>query len=165
MLKEFLSVLVSLILTNILGLTVPALLAAWLFTLILPVPFNQMVWLSLGMFFIMRYTIQVMVELPGQKDTNFMAMLLSIAASFIFLALAGLLGWGLFQLVDLNLNLFETILLIAISMGGGFYFVVRSGTGGLPLWMTMPDVETEDFDDEYVVSPPKRRRQRRRRVN
>ncbi|MFN8456944.1 MAG: hypothetical protein U0401_20145 [Anaerolineae bacterium] len=155
----------SLLLMNLLGFTLPALLAAWLFTLVLPLPFDQMVWLSLAVLLINRYTLHTLTDMPGLKDTHLISLIVSVGAAFIFLALSGLMGWLLFLIVGNSLTLFETILLFAVTFSIGFYFTVRSGTGGLPIWMTMPELDEEDFEEDYIVAPPKKRGQRRRRTN
>lgn len=157
--------ILSLLLMNLLGFTLPALLAAWLFTLVLPLPFDQMVWLSLAALLINRYTIHTLADMPGVKDTHLISLIVSVVSAFIFLALSGLLGWLLFLIAGNHLTLFEAVLLFAITLSLGFYFTIRSGTGGLPIWMTLPELDEEDFEDDYIVAPPKKRTQRRRKTS
>lgn len=154
---------ISLLVSNILGFALPALLAGWLFTLAGPVPFDQAVWLSLGVLVGIRYTIQSITNIPGKEGLNFIQMVISVVIAFVFLGLSGLFGWLLLKMIALELSFFEVTLLFAVSMVAGSFFLAKSITGGLPLWMTLPDLEDEDFDEDYdeedyVVASPKRQR-------
>jgi|GEM_PF-6860861 len=160
---ELLGSFIVLLLLGILGLVLPALLAAWLFTLVLPVPFDQMVWASLGMLVVIRYVILNLADTPGAKETDIAGAIIAPLISFILLAVSGLGGWLLLQVISLDLTLVQAIILFAISLTAGAYFSVRSGTGGLPLWMTsLPEIDEEFENDDRVIAPrPPRKRKNR----
>lgn len=160
---ELLGSFFVLLLLGILGLALPALLAAWLFTLVLPVPFDQMVWVSLGMLVFMRYAFLNLVDTPGAKEIDIAGAIVAPFISFILLAVSGLGGWLLLQAISLDLTLVQAIILFAISLTAGVYFSIRSGTGGLPLWMTaLPEINDEFEGDDMIVapSPPRKRKNR-----
>jgi hypothetical protein len=151
---ELLGSFIVLLLLGILGLVLPALLAAWLFTLVLPVPFDQMVWVSLGMLVVMRYVILNLADTPGVKETDFAGAIIAPFISFILLAVSGLCSWLLLQAISLDLTLAQAIILFAISLTAGAYFSVRSGTGGLPHWMTaLPEISDEFESDNMIIAP------------
>lgn len=151
--------LIVLLFSNILGVALPALLAAWLFTLVLPVSSSQIVWLSLGMLLVTRYTIQNITDMPGLQGTDLIGMFIAVGVAYIVLALSGLGGWLLVRFSLVDLTLFEAIILFSVSLTAGFFFIGRAGTGGLPVWMTLAH-EDESFEEE----PPKRSSRRRRRT-
>lgn len=158
---------IILLLLNIFGFALPALLAAWLFTLALPIAFNQALWLSLGMIIMVSYLIQNIVDIPGESSFGPREMAVSVAVAFILLAIAAFFGWLLLFFIPVNLTMFEAVLLAAISLGAGFFFLVRSGTVALPKW-TMFDIDRDidESEPDYVVTPPKRRpRQPKRRTD
>jgi hypothetical protein len=144
------------------GVVLSAWLIAWLFTLVLPVPLNQIMWLSLGLFLAIRYIIQMITDIPGVKEFNFIEIVLSGLLTFFLLAFSGLFGWLLVRMTAVDLTLFEATLLFTVSLTAGLFFIARSGTGGLPVWMTLADPLDEYTEDEYVISPPKRPRRRNR---
>jgi hypothetical protein len=155
---------IILLLLNIFGFALPALLAAWLFTLALPIAFNQALWLSLAMIIMVSYLIQNIVDIPGQSSYGFREMGLAAVIALFLLAIAAFFGWLLLLLIPVDLTMFEAVLLAAISLGAGFFFLVRAGTVALPKW-TMLDVDQEIYESEpdYVVTPPKRRSRRPKR--
>jgi hypothetical protein len=104
-----------------------------------------------------------MTDIPGVKGIDLIQMFISVAVAFLFLALSGLFGWLLLRMIAVDLTLFEATLLFAISLTTGSFFMVRAGTGGLPVWMTLSDIEDEIPEEDYVLSPPKRPRKRRNR--
>lgn len=162
---EFLSKFIVLLLLGILGLVLPALLAAWLFTLVLPVPFDQMAWVSLGMLIFIRHFILNLTDIPGVKEMDIVGAIVAPFFSFILLALSGLGGWLLLKAISLDLTLTQAITLFAVSLTAGAYFSVRSGTGGMPLWMTtLPEISDEFDSDDMVIapSPPRKRKNRAR---
>ena len=156
--------LIILFVINIAGFALPALLAAWLFTLALPIAFNQALWLSLGIIIVVAYLIQNIVDIPGQSSFSVREMALSVVVAFIFLAISAICGWLLLLIIKVDLSLFQAILLAAISIAAGFFFLVRSGTVGFPKW-TMLDVDRDIAEDEtdYVITPPKQRSKRPKR--
>jgi hypothetical protein len=155
---------VILLLLNIFGFALPAMLAAWLFTLALPIAFNQALWLSLGMIILVAYLIQNIVDIPGESSFGLREMGVSVAVAFFLLVISALFGWLLWLFIKANLTVFEAVLLAAISLGAGIFFLVRAGTVGLPKWMTL-DIEQDidESEDDYIVTPPKRRSRRPRR--
>ena len=158
--------LIILLIGNIAGFTVPALLAAWLFTLALPMAFNQALWLSLGMIIAVSYIIQSITDVPGKVGYGLLEIIVSVMIAVVIMALAGLFGWLLLLFVPVDLTSFEATLLFTISLVAQLYFLARAGTVGLPRWMTLPeiDLDEEDFEDEYVIPPPKKRSPRKKRT-
>lgn len=156
---------IILLLTNIVGFALSALLAAWLFTLALPIAFHQALWLSLAMIIAVAYMIQTITDIPGRTEFGFIAIILSAVVAFILLALSGLLAWLLLLALNVDLTIFEATMLFSISLAAGLFFLARSGTGGLPKWMSLSNIdwEDEDFEDDYVVTPPPVKRSKRRR--
>jgi hypothetical protein len=148
---------IILLFSNLITIALPSLVAAWFFTLVLPVSFSQMVWLSLSMFLVVRYVILVLTDIPGAKEMDFVTGLASLVISVVLLALSGLCGWLLLHFIALDLTLFETILLFAVSLTAGFFFTARSGTGGLPLWMTDHIADLDDEIEKEVVIPRSKR--------
>jgi hypothetical protein len=162
---ELLSSFFVLLLLGIVGLVLPALLAAWLFTLVLPVPFDQMVWVSLGMLVLIRYVFLNLVDTPGAKEIDIAGAIVAPFISIILLAVSGLFSWLLLKMISLDLSMVQAIILFAISLTAGVYFSVRSGTGGLPLWMTTLSEINDEFDSDDMViapSPPRKRKNRAR---
>jgi hypothetical protein len=154
-----------LLLLNILTLVLPALLAAWLFTLVLAVPFDQMVWLSIGVLLVIRYIILSIADAPGQREIDMVGAIITPVVSLVLLALSGLCGWILLNLLSLDLTMFQAVLLFAISLTAGAYFTARSGTGGLPGWMTtFSDINDEIEEDDFII-PAKRPRKRKNRTS
>ncbi len=155
---------IILLLLNIFGFALPALLAAWLFNLALPIAFNQALWLSLGMIIMVGYLIQNIVDIPGESSFGLRDMALTAAVALILLAIAAFFGWLLLLLIPVDLTMFEAVLLAAISLGAGFFFLVRAGTVALPKWMMLDiDRDIDESEPDYVVTPPKRRSSRPRR--
>ena len=155
-----------LLLGNIAGFVLPALVVAWIFTLVLPIPFDQAMWLSFGTILAVSHIIQNLTDVPGKIGYGLLEMTISVAASIVLLALAGLLGWLLLVILPVDLTSFEATLLFTISLVAQLYFLARAGTVGLPRWMTLPeiDLDEEDFEDEYVIPPPKKRSPRKKRT-
>jgi hypothetical protein len=170
---EVLLVLLGMLLFNLFSFALPALVAAWLFSLILPIAFNQALWLSLGALIIMEYTIQTITDIPGQAQYGLIQMILSVVLTYLLLALSAFFGWALLQVFSVDLTIFESTLLFSISLAAGFFFLARSGTVGFPSWLTLStlDLEDEDFEEDYITPPPppkpaqSKRKSRRRRVN
>lgn len=155
--------LIRLLLLNILTLVLPALVAAWLFTLVLPVPFDQMVWLTMGMLLVNRYVILNIADTPGESETDAVGAIVAPIISLILLAVSGLFGWLLLRIFSLDLTIFQSILLFAVSLTAGFYFTARSGTGGLPMWMrVLPDIDEPIADDDFIIPARKPRKRKGR---
>ena len=74
-----------------------------------------------------------MTDIPGVKGIDLIQMVVSVVVAFIFLALSGLFGWLLLQIIAVDLTIFEATLMFAISLAAGLFFMVRAGTGGLPV--------------------------------
>ncbi len=146
---------------NITGFALPALLAAWLFTLALPIAFNQALWLSLGMIVALNYIIQTITDMPGQLDFNWMQIVIAIVTAFILLALSGLLGWLLLLILSIDLTAFEATLLFAISLAVGLFFMTRSGSVGFSRWMTLSDIDLDE--DDYITPTPQKRPKRQKK--
>lgn len=157
--------LLLLLLGNIAGFVLPALLAAWLLTLVLPIPFDQAMWLSFGTILAVSYIVQNVTDVPGKIGYGLLEMIVSVAVSMVFLAVAALLGWLLLLILPLNLSSFEATLLFTISLVAQLYLLARAGTVGLPRWMTIPDIDLddEDIENEYVIPPPRKRPGRKKR--
>ena len=169
---EVLLVLLSMLLFNLFSFALPALVAAWLFSLILPIAFNQALWLSLGALIITEYTIQTITDIPGQAQYGLMQVILSVALTYLLLALSAFFGWALLQVFRVDLTIFESIVLFSVSLAAGFFFLARSGTVGFPSWMTLSgiELEDEDFEEDYITPPPpkparSKRKSSRRRLN
>ncbi len=162
-------VIIGLILTllfHLLGFALPSLLAAWLLSWLLEFSFSQGLWLSLGVIIVVEYMVQMITDLPGQVEAGFTQRFVATLAAYFFLALSALVAWLLLWLVSVDLSLFEATLLFTISLIAGLFFLFRSGTMGLPRWMTMPDFEFEFDDEEFediVITPPKKPSRRRSR--
>lgn len=151
---------IILIIGNLISFSVPALVAAWFLPIISPLTFEQGLWLSLGTIITVQYIIQTITDLPGYSGYGPIQILFSVAGAYILLVFSGLAAWLFLWLLPVDLTFFQTMLLFIISLGAGFFFLGRSGTGGLPNWMTLPHIDPfdEDFEDEYTVSPPPKRR-------
>lgn len=148
----------------IIGYALPTLLAGWVLTLIVPISFSQALWLSVAVLFATRYILQNITDLPGFKNADFVEVIVAIVIAFLLLAVSTLLGWLLWRFTGFGLTIFEATLLCVLSLMGGFFFSSRSGTGGLPVWMTLVNPEDEGFEEDYIVSPPKRRSRPRSRA-
>ncbi len=158
-------VFLLLLLGNIASFALPSLLSAWLLTLVLPVPFNQALWLSLGMIIVVQYMVQNITDIPGQTGSLILEILLSIIVTFILIAFSALFGWLLLLVVNIDLSIFEAMLLFSTSLVAGFFFLLRSGSVGLPRWVVFPDdidEIVEDFGEDYVVMPPRKEGRRRK---
>lgn len=157
--------LILLLIFNILGFALPSLLAAWLMSWLLEISFSQGLWLSLGTILIVEYMIQMITDLPGQVEFGFTQRLVSVASAYIFLALSALAARLFLGLFSVELSLFEAILLFTISLVAGFFFLFRSGTMGLPRWVTLSefDIDFEDEEDDYIITPPKKQNRRKSR--
>ena len=159
---------ITLFLLNIFGFALPSVLAAWLLALVFPVAFSQALWLSLGTIIFMTFVIQNLADIPGQFNFGLLQIIFSVVVAYVMLFVSGLFGYGL-SFLPLDLTLFEFLLLATISLNAGVFFLFRSGSGGLPKWMTIPmiDIEEEfEDDDDYIIQPPtkpKGRKSRRRR--
>jgi hypothetical protein len=92
-------------------------------------------------------------------------LFLAVVVTYLLLALSGLFGWLLLQVLNIDLTIFEAILLFAISLVAGLFFLARAGTVGLPRWMALPEFyeDDEDIDDDYVIYPPKKPSSRRKK--
>lgn len=152
--------LIILVLVNILVMVLPALMAGWLFTLVLPVSFGQVVWLAVGVLLVVRYIILTIADIPGENETGLLGAAIGAVVSLLLLALSGLLGWLLLRIFSLDLSMFEAVSLFAISLTAGTYFTFRWGTGGMPLWMTA----LEPVEDDDLVIPAKKPRKRKSRT-
>jgi hypothetical protein len=148
---------------QILSFAAPALLAAWLFNLVLSIPFDQALWLSLGAIVALFYILQNMTDIPGQIEGPSLTLaIVTVATTLILLIFSGFLGWLLLVVLAVDLTAFEATLLFAISLIAGFFFLARSGTGGLPKWLWLSEADLEDnyVESDIVVSPPKKRTRR-----
>ncbi|MEW5959349.1 MAG: hypothetical protein AB1801_16585 [Chloroflexota bacterium] len=157
--------LIILFVGNLVAFAAPALGAAWLFTLVFPIAFNQALWLSLGTIITVEYLIQNITDIPGQSGYGPWEIIIAVVVAYVLLALSGLFGW-LLTLLPVDLTLFEAIILFAISLAGGFFFLTRSGTVGFPKWMTLSEEleqADEELEDDYIAPPPRRRSRRKKK--
>lgn len=153
--------LVGLLLLNLLTLVLPALVVAWLFTLVLPVPFDQMVWLIMGTLLVIRYVLLSLTDVPGETDMDIVGAITTPIFALILLAVSGLCGWLLLRIFSLDLTVFQSISLFAVSLTAGFYFTARSGTGGLPMWLrVLPNIDEPVEEDDFIIPVRKPRKRK-----
>jgi hypothetical protein len=152
--------LLILFLSNIIGVGLFALLSAWLLTLAWPIPLDQALWLSLGMIVVIRYGFLDFTATPGvPQDATVFEIIVSDIIFVILLTLSAALGWLLLKITPINLTIFQAILLFAISLTTGVFFLLRAGAGRLPWAMQLSD--DDEIEEEYIPPPPKKSRGRR----
>ena len=131
----------------------PAILAAWLLTLVLPYEFSQIIWLCLGIIVIVAFII-------GDTDYNLQKHTTTLIASYALVVVITLSAWLSFSL--LGLSLFEATALFTVSLLSGLLIVSRIVDPYDNLdWLFEDDDIDDDFKNEVIVTPSKRRKQRR----
>jgi hypothetical protein len=155
------------LLANIIGISLFALLSGWLLTKVLFIPLDQALWLTLGVLVLTRYALQTFMAMPVIRDVTVLEVIVSDVFAAIILSLSAVLGWLLLNIVTLDLTIFQTTLLFAITLTSGMFFLLRIGTGGVPGWMTMPgwEEEEDEEEDEYIPPPPPKTSRRRGRAS
>jgi hypothetical protein len=127
---------------------------------------DQALWLALGVIVLTRFALQTFTAHPGIRDVTVMEIIISDVFAAIILGLSAALGWALLKVVTIDLTIFQTTLLFAITLTSGMFFLFRIGTGGLPTWLTIPDWEEEQEEEgEYSPPPPPKTSGRRGRAS